>query len=43
MALSWNEIRSRAIAFSKEWKDESPENAESQSFWHDFFFVFGLL
>jgi hypothetical protein len=37
MALSWNEIKSRAITFSKEWEDESRENAESQSFWNDFF------
>jgi len=42
MALSWNEIRSRAIAFTKEWEDESRENAESQSFWNDFFNVFGV-
>lgn len=42
MALSWNEIRSRAIVFTKEWEDESRENAESQSFWNDFFQVFGV-
>lgn len=42
MALSWNEIRSRAITFSKEWEGESRENAESQSFWNDFFNVFGV-
>ena len=42
MALSWNEIRSRAITFTKEWEDESHENAESQSFWNDFFYVFGM-
>ncbi len=24
MALSWNEIKSRAIEFSKEWKDNAP-------------------
>ncbi len=42
MALSWNEIRSRAITFTKEWEDESRENAESQSFWNDFFDVFGI-
>ena len=42
MALSWNEIRSRAITFTKEWEDESRENAESQSFWNDFFSVFGV-
>jgi hypothetical protein len=42
MALSWNEIKSRAISFSKEWEDESKEHAESQSFWNDFFNIFGI-
>lgn len=41
MALSWNEIRSRAIAFGREWKDETRENAEAQSFWNEFFHIFG--
>ncbi|MFC1479617.1 type IIL restriction-modification enzyme MmeI, partial [Planctomycetota bacterium] len=42
MALSWNEIRRRAVEFSKEWEGESREKAESQSFWNDFFNVFGI-
>ena len=42
MALSWNEIRRRAIEFSREWKDEYKENAEAKSFWNDFFYVFGI-
>jgi len=42
MALSWNEIKNRAINFSKEWKDESREHAESQSFWNDFFHIFDI-
>ena len=42
MALSWNEIRSRAITFTKEWGEESRKNAESQSFWNDFFQVFAV-
>jgi hypothetical protein len=42
MALSWNEIKSRAINFSKEWESEAREHAESQSFWNDFFNVFGI-
>ena len=33
MPLSWNEIRDRSVAFSKEWKDESSEDAEAKSFW----------
>jgi len=32
MALSWNEIKTRAISFSKEWESEEREHAESQSF-----------
>ena len=42
MPLSWNEIKHRAIAFSNEWKDESREAAERQSYWNDFFNVFGI-
>ncbi|MCF7836927.1 N-6 DNA methylase, partial [Candidatus Gracilibacteria bacterium] len=40
--LSLNEIRSRAIAFAKEWEDATDERAEAQSFWNDFFDVFGI-
>ncbi|NCB10688.1 MAG: class I SAM-dependent DNA methyltransferase [Erysipelotrichia bacterium] len=42
MALSWNEIKNRAINFSKEWEKEQREHAESQSFWNDFFYIFGI-
>ncbi|HVM46606.1 MAG TPA: DNA methyltransferase [Candidatus Acidoferrum sp.] len=42
MPLSWNEIRHRAIAFSKEWRGESREAAERQTFWNEFFNVFGI-
>ena len=42
MPLSWNEIKQRAIAFSKEWETETSEKSESQSFWNDFFNVFGI-
>lgn len=41
MPISWNEIRSNALAFSKEWAGESREHAEAKSFWDDFFKVFG--
>jgi type I restriction-modification system DNA methylase subunit len=41
MPLSLNEIRKRAIAFSYEWKDETRERAEAQTFWNAFFNVFG--
>ena len=42
MALSWNEIKRRALEFSKEWSEEKREQAEAQSFWNDFFNVFGI-
>ncbi len=42
MPLSWNEIKSRAIAFSQEWENESSEDAEAKSFWDGWFRVFGI-
>jgi len=42
MPISWNEIRDRAVAFSREWVSESRERAEAQTFWNDFFQVFGI-
>jgi hypothetical protein len=42
MPLSWNEIKSRALTFTQEWKDEVSEDAEAKSFWDDFFNVFGI-
>ncbi len=42
MPLSWNEIKDRALAFSRKWEDESSEDAEAKSFWDDFFNVFGI-
>ncbi len=41
-ALSWNEIQSHAIAFSRVWEGASRERAEAQSFWNDFFEIFGI-
>ncbi len=40
--LSWNEIRARALAFANEWQDDYSEHAESQSFWDEFFHIFGV-
>lgn len=37
MPLSWNEIKTRAIAFAKEWEDKSAEDAEAKSFRGGFF------
>ncbi|MBL1210600.1 MAG: hypothetical protein FWJ34_13185 [Geminocystis sp. GBBB08] len=31
-----------AIAFTQEWQNETSENAESKSFWDNFFNVFGI-
>lgn len=42
MPLSWNEIRQNAIAFSHYWADASRERAEAQTFWNEFFEVFGV-
>jgi len=42
MPLSLAEIKQRAIVFSKDWATASRERAESQTFWNEFFHVFGL-
>ncbi len=42
MPLSWNEIKSRALAFSREWDQECSEDAEAKSFWDGFFNIFGI-
>jgi hypothetical protein len=42
MPLSWNEIRRRAIEFSQEYRTVTLENAETQTFYNDFFNVFGI-
>ena len=39
--LSVNEIRTRAGVFSQKWASEDRENAEKQTFWNEFFEVFG--
>src|SRR5687767_1897023 len=42
MRLSWNEIRVRAARFAEEWKDAHYERGESQTFYNEFFEVFGV-
>jgi len=42
MPLSWNEIKSRAFAFSKRWADAGNEESEAKPFLIDFFEVFGI-
>ncbi len=40
--LSWNEIRNRAVVFARAWTEERRERAEAQTFWNEFFDVFGV-
>jgi hypothetical protein len=40
--LSWNEVRDRAIRFAREHAGDRSESADKQTFWNDFFTVFGL-
>lgn len=42
MALSWNEIKGRALQFSKEWANTSNEEADAKPFLDAFFNVFGI-
>ncbi len=42
MRLSWNEIRTRAADFAEEWKAARYEKGESQTFYNEFFEIFGL-
>ncbi len=42
MPLAWNEIRQRSITFAREWRGETRERAEAQTFWNEFFAVFGI-
>ena len=42
MRLSWNEIRARAARFASEWAGESREKGETQSFYNEFFEIFGV-
>ncbi len=42
MPLSLNEIKDRALAFYREWEGARSESAEAQTFWNEFFNVFGV-
>jgi hypothetical protein len=42
MRLSWNEIRVRAAQFAEEWKHAHYERGESQTFYNEFFALFGV-
>jgi hypothetical protein len=40
--LSWNDIRARAAKFSGDWAGAHYERGETQSFYNDFFEIFGV-
>ncbi|MFY7743072.1 MAG: class I SAM-dependent DNA methyltransferase [Flavobacterium sp.] len=42
MTLSWNEIKDRALKFSKEWEGTTNEEADAKPFLVEFFNVFGI-
>jgi len=42
--LSWNEVRDRAIRFSRnpDWVNATSERSDKQTFYNEFFEVFGI-
>jgi hypothetical protein len=42
MLLSWNEVKSRAVSFSTEWKDTVREEADAKPFLIEFLNIFGI-
>jgi hypothetical protein len=42
MRLGWNEIRGRARGFSQRWMDAHYEKGETQTFYNEFFQIFGI-
>lgn len=40
--LDWNDIRARAAKFADEWKDAHYERGETQTFYNEFFEIFGV-
>lgn len=40
--LSWSEVRDRSIRFSRDWASATSERADKQTFWNEFFDVFGI-
>ena len=43
MPITFQEIGSRALAFSREWKHAESEDADAKSFWDAFFHLFGFI
>ena len=42
MRLGWQEVRRRAKEFSVRWKDAHYEKGETQTFYNEFFQIFGI-
>ncbi|MBB1077754.1 class I SAM-dependent DNA methyltransferase [Rhodoferax sp. 4810] len=42
MPLSWNEMKTRALAFAHRWQDAGRENSDAKPFLIDFFEIFGV-
>lgn len=40
--LSWNEVKARSIRFAREWSEAASERADKQTFYNEFFDVFGI-
>ncbi len=42
MPLAWSEVRVRATEFAREWANASDERREAQTFYNEFFKIFGV-
>jgi len=42
MPITWDEVRHNAIRFSRDWAKAVSEAGEKQTFWNEFFLVFGI-
>lgn len=42
LRLDWNDIRARAAKFAEDWKDAHYERGETQTFYNEFFELFGV-
>jgi hypothetical protein len=42
LRLDWNDIRARAAKFAEEWKEAHYERGETQTFYNEFFELFGV-
>lgn len=41
-SLSWNEIHTQATLFARDWLSATREQADKQTFWNEFFDIFGI-